>query len=131
MGRPSSYRPEYPKLARVLSLEGHTDAMIAQALRVGAATLSDWKLRHPQFALALRQGRGLPEPTAAPEYPKAETLSNANRERDLRPESDGDPKPENLTEPHMASTRGVAQLERVWDTDRLLERKRRPTTALM
>ena len=131
VGRPTYYREPYPKVARLLCLEGYTDADIAEALRVGAATLCDWKLRYPEFALALRQGRGLPEPPVSPGFPKAETSTDPTPERDLRLEPD---LAEVSSEPSESPTqRGVCHLERVTDP-REIERlrvRRLPTTALM
>lgn len=110
VGRPTNYRFEYADIAAGLCRLGYTDAMIAQALRVGAATLCDWKRRYPEFTLALRRGRGLPpsppEPPAAREFPK----------------------PENLAKPHIApAQQGTPHLQEF--TYR--PRRGRPTTARM
>ncbi|MBW2415548.1 MAG: helix-turn-helix domain-containing protein [Deltaproteobacteria bacterium] len=53
MGRPTKYRREYPKLAAVLLAQGYSEAKVAEVLRVGPSTLSDWKRSYPEFAKAL------------------------------------------------------------------------------
>ena len=56
VGRPTKYRREYPALAAVLFARGYTVRMVAEVLRVGTSTLSDWKRRYPEFAQALDVG---------------------------------------------------------------------------
>ena len=101
MGRPTIYRPEYPRLAMSLARGGYTDSRIAEALRVGAGTFCEWKTAHPELADALHAARGEP----APAYPKP----------DLEPAA-----------PPRAPRRGVTlhSIIRPWE-------RKRPTTAIM
>ena len=62
-GRPTKYRDEYPQLAAVLQAQGYTEAKIAEVLRVGASTLSDWKRIYPAFAQALDADQCEPDAT--------------------------------------------------------------------
>ena len=53
VGRPTKYRREYPALAAVLRARDYTEGKVAEVLRVGPSTLSDWKRSYPEFARAL------------------------------------------------------------------------------
>lgn len=62
MARPSKYDPLVtPVLARALAREGRTDEEIAARLEppVGVTTLNRWKLEHPEFREALKEGKAI------------------------------------------------------------------------
>lgn len=54
IGRPTAFKPEYVEQTRKMCMVGATDAEMAEAFGVGAATLSAWKLRIPEFREALK-----------------------------------------------------------------------------
>ena len=57
-GRPTKYRPDYhPEHVRKLALLGMTDAKMAKFLEISEATFHNWKLEHPRFLEALKEGR--------------------------------------------------------------------------
>ncbi len=58
--------------------------MIARVLRVGAATLCEWKTVHPEFAAALSQGRRLPSPPETPTAPSPMRKQARDRAARLR-----------------------------------------------
>lgn len=53
-GGPSKFKPEYIEIATRLCERGLTDAEIAGVLGVSEPTIHSWKLRHEEFALALK-----------------------------------------------------------------------------
>jgi hypothetical protein len=63
VGRPTKYRREYPALAAVLRARGYTEGKVAEVLRVGPSTLSDWKRSYPEFARALDADQCEPDVT--------------------------------------------------------------------
>src|SRR5690242_15932460 len=57
-GRPSKYKPEYAETARKLCAQcGYTDLQLAKWFEVNVDTIYHWKLRHPEFAEALKVGK--------------------------------------------------------------------------
>ena len=57
-GRPPIYDEiRHPMLARALARQGMIEDEIAVALNIGRATISRWKLKHPEFRDAMRQGK--------------------------------------------------------------------------
>ena len=54
IGRPTSYKPAYPKQAAKLCALGATDAEIAAFFEVHTATLYRWKAQHKDFCDALK-----------------------------------------------------------------------------
>ena len=57
-GRPSKYKPEYCEIAQKLcAMCGFTDMQLAEWFEVAPRTLAEWKLRHPEFAEALKVGK--------------------------------------------------------------------------
>jgi hypothetical protein len=54
VGRPSSYKPEYAKMAFHLRKLGATDADLADAFEVSVVTIDNWKLRYPEFLGSLK-----------------------------------------------------------------------------
>jgi uncharacterized protein YjcR len=57
-GRPSKYKPEYAETARKLYAQcGYTDLQLAKWFEVNVDTIYHWKLRHPEFAEALKVGK--------------------------------------------------------------------------
>jgi ribosomal protein L31 len=56
MGRPSSYKPEFAKMARHLCKLGATDADLADAFDVSVVTIDTWKAKHPDFLGSLKAG---------------------------------------------------------------------------
>lgn len=61
VGRPSSFRPEFVVIAKVLAERGATDAEIADALEVSVRTVYRWKGESPEFCQALNAGKEFPD----------------------------------------------------------------------
>jgi len=58
IGRPTRYRPEYAETAEKLCARcAYTDAKLAEWFGVCARTIAEWKLKHIDFAQALRAGK--------------------------------------------------------------------------
>lgn len=58
VGRPSSYDPaKHPQQAYKLCLLGLIDERIADVIGVSYATLSKWKVDHPEFSEAMKDGK--------------------------------------------------------------------------
>lgn len=57
-GRPSDYRPEYARMARVMCRNGATDAELAEAFDVDTTTIWRWQARHDEFCNALKVQKG-------------------------------------------------------------------------
>ncbi len=57
VGRPSSYKPEYPEKARKLCLLGATDKELADFFDVSEDTINEWKKVHPQFSVSIKEGK--------------------------------------------------------------------------
>jgi len=53
-GRPAVYRPSMAEAARKLVALGANDFEISQAFGVSPSTITSWKVKHPEFAEALR-----------------------------------------------------------------------------
>jgi hypothetical protein len=51
---PSLYKPSMAEAARKLVAFGCNDFEVSQALGVSAQTIVNWKVKHPEFAEALR-----------------------------------------------------------------------------
>lgn len=56
-GRPSKFKPEMVEQAYKLGFLGATDKQIADFYNIAESTLSEWKLRHPEFPEALKRGK--------------------------------------------------------------------------
>jgi hypothetical protein len=56
-GRPSSYKPEYAKMAKHVARLGATDADLAKIFGVSDATIDNWKTQHPDFLGSLKAGK--------------------------------------------------------------------------
>lgn len=50
------YTQDYARQAYLLALEGVTEVRMAELWGIHEATLSDWKVSHPEFRQALREG---------------------------------------------------------------------------
>jgi len=59
MGRPSSLKPEMIQQAEKLCKLGATDADMADFFGVSEMTINNWKKAHPQFSLALKNGKAI------------------------------------------------------------------------
>ena len=57
-GRPTDYDDGLPEVVFKLSLLGMTDKEIAKHLGIALSTMSNWKLEHPEFMDALKNGKG-------------------------------------------------------------------------
>jgi hypothetical protein len=53
-GRPSRYRDEYARIARLMCANGATDAELAEEFKVTTMTIWRWQSRHPGFGAALK-----------------------------------------------------------------------------
>ena len=56
-GKPTEFRPEFVEQAHEQCLAGATDADLARFFDKAESTLNVWKLKHPEFAEALRAGK--------------------------------------------------------------------------
>lgn len=56
-GRPTSYRPEYAKIAGELAARGATDDQLGAAFGKSTDTIQQWRLAHPEFAMAIARGK--------------------------------------------------------------------------
>lgn len=56
-GRPTLYSENYPEKAKRYALLGLTDEQMAAAFDVCTDTLNEWKKRHPEFSVAIKEGR--------------------------------------------------------------------------
>src|SRR5215813_13325974 len=57
-GRPSKYKPEYCQIAQKLcAMCAFTDAQLAKWFEVNVDTIYQWRLKHPEFAEALKVGK--------------------------------------------------------------------------
>jgi hypothetical protein len=56
-GPPSTYKPEYAKIAKLLCARGATNAVLADAFSVNTSTIFDWQARHDDFAEAMAKGK--------------------------------------------------------------------------
>lgn len=56
-GRPSKFRPEFVRQAKLIAKLGATDTDMAAIFGVNRSTILDWQERHPEFAKALQIGK--------------------------------------------------------------------------
>ena len=56
-GRPSKFKEEYVKLARELCESGAIIRDLADAFGVANSTIHQWRLKHPRFADAIKDGK--------------------------------------------------------------------------
>lgn len=56
-GRPTDYKPEFPKLAEKLAALGATDIEVADFFEVDVRTIYRWKHEYPEFCQALNVGK--------------------------------------------------------------------------
>ena len=64
-GRPTDYKPEYAQQAYKLCLLGYTDDKLADFFGVCRATVSTWKLKHPEFLDGTSRGKELADANVA------------------------------------------------------------------
>jgi hypothetical protein len=58
LGRPTSYKPEYAKMAKHVAKLGATDTDLAEIFGVSDATIDNWKAQHPtDFLGPLKEGK--------------------------------------------------------------------------
>lgn len=57
VGRPTDYKKEYAALATKFCLLGATDAQLAEFFEVEESTINNWKLKHPEFLEAIKDGK--------------------------------------------------------------------------
>ena len=57
VGRPSSYKPEFAKMARHLCKLGATDADLAEAFGVSIVTIDNWKIKFREFLGSLKASK--------------------------------------------------------------------------
>lgn len=62
-GRPTRYKPEYAEHAENYTLMGMDDIRMADAFGISITTLNTWKKLHPEFLLAIRQGKDVADGT--------------------------------------------------------------------
>jgi hypothetical protein len=56
-GRPSVYKPEFADQARELCERGAIDIELAAHFEVSITTIRNWKVRYPEFLVALKTGK--------------------------------------------------------------------------
>lgn len=56
-GRPSSYKDEYARQAKILCELGATDQQLADAFGVSTVTINAWKAEFPEFLNSLKVGK--------------------------------------------------------------------------
>ena len=57
MGRPSKFNPKFCEEVTKLCLLGATDPQLADFFETSEATINNWKIAHPEFFEALKDGR--------------------------------------------------------------------------
>ncbi len=57
VGRPTEYDPKYCEQANKLCKLGATDEEMADFFDVSVTTLNNWKEKHPEFLLSIREGK--------------------------------------------------------------------------
>ena len=66
-GGPAKYHTNYAKLAALAVAAGHTEIEVANLLCISTGTLWNWKIKHKEFAEAVKTGRvQINERTIAP-----------------------------------------------------------------
>lgn len=58
-GKSTKYHPDFAELAYKHCLLGATPEQVASLLRVTEQTIYNWMDRHPEFAIAMEEGRGI------------------------------------------------------------------------
>lgn len=56
-GRPKKYNASYVKQARVAARHGAADNQLAELFCVAPSRIVDWKIKYPEFAEAIEEGR--------------------------------------------------------------------------
>lgn len=56
-GRPTVYKPQFAIMAQKACEAGFTDQEIADLFGVSETTVNGWKIKHPEFSLALKAGK--------------------------------------------------------------------------
>ncbi|MBN1983252.1 MAG: hypothetical protein JW795_17080 [Chitinivibrionales bacterium] len=64
-GRPTDYRSEYCTQATKLCMLGAIDKEIASFFNVCEDTINNWKIDHPEFFEAIKEGREIADATVA------------------------------------------------------------------
>lgn len=59
VGRPSEYKPQYAKQAKVACERGFTDQELAELFDVSTVTIYNWTLKYPEFLNALKIGKSV------------------------------------------------------------------------
>jgi len=58
-GQPTKFRQAFiVEAEKVCEQEGYTDKQLAKHLKVSVGTINNWKCSHPDFAAAVREGKG-------------------------------------------------------------------------
>ena len=58
-GRPSKFTPEMVRQTRFLTEKGCTDSDLAEFFKVDVRTIDNWKLSHPEFLQAQKEGKAV------------------------------------------------------------------------
>jgi hypothetical protein len=64
-GRPTLYKPQYAAQAELFCKMGADDQQLAELFDVRRSTISNWKLKHPEFLGALRHGKMIADANVA------------------------------------------------------------------
>lgn len=56
-GRPSTYKPSYARIAKMLCSRGAVDHDLADAFGVTTTCIQNWQTMHPDFGAAVREGK--------------------------------------------------------------------------
>ncbi len=57
VGRPTAFKPEFPKIAYKLTLLGAIDKDLADAFDVSTQTINSWKHEFPEFLESIKNGK--------------------------------------------------------------------------
>lgn len=57
IGRPSTYRPEFARIARAFCAKGATDNELSDLFSVTTQQIRNWQHMHPEFGEAVRSGK--------------------------------------------------------------------------
>jgi len=64
-GRPPKYKAEYAEQAKKLCLLGATDEAMANFFSVSISCIAKWKVAHPEFLYALKEGKQIADAEVA------------------------------------------------------------------
>lgn len=104
-GRPTSYKPEYPDLARKFCLLGATNDDLARSFEVSPATIDKWIAEIPEFSGSIKEGREVADAKVAESlYRRACGYSNPHAVKIFMPAGATEPVYATFTEHYPPDT---------------------------